>query len=70
MPTTEVVVTGVGVVSPIGIGKQRFAEALYAGRSGIRPFTLFDAAGLTVRIGGRYRTSIPRPPDCPAKASK
>ena len=70
MPTTEVVVTGVGVVSPIGIGKQRFAEALYAGRSGIRPFTLFDAAGLTVRIGGEISDFDPKAAGLPRKSLK
>ncbi|MBC7293596.1 MAG: hypothetical protein H5T84_05780, partial [Thermoleophilia bacterium] len=31
----RVVVTGVGVVSPVGIGKEQFLDALLAGRSGV-----------------------------------
>ena len=35
----EVVITGLGVVSPIGVGKQAFWSALCAGKSGIKPDT-------------------------------
>jgi 3-oxoacyl-[acyl-carrier-protein] synthase II len=38
----RVVVTGVGVVSPIGIGKGPFLESLLAGRSGVRLIERFD----------------------------
>lgn len=47
----EVVITGVGVVSPIGIGCDDFWASLLAGRSGIRPITQFDASSLSVQIG-------------------
>lgn len=33
----DIVITGLGVVSPIGIGSAAFWEALVAGQSGIRP---------------------------------
>jgi len=39
----RVVVTGVGIVSPLGIGNETNWEALCAGRSGIGPITRFDA---------------------------
>ncbi len=49
---TKVVITGVGVVSPIGIGLAAYSRSLHERASGIRPLTLFDASGLPARIGG------------------
>jgi 3-oxoacyl-[acyl-carrier-protein] synthase II len=49
----EIVITGLGIVSPIGIGVDPFWEALAAGRSGIRLVDLFDASSLQVRFGGQ-----------------
>ncbi|MFH0917241.1 MAG: beta-ketoacyl-ACP synthase II [bacterium] len=46
----RVVVTGVGVVSPIGIGKEPFLEALLAGRSGVRRIERFDVTEYPVKI--------------------
>lgn len=46
----EVVVTGMGVVSPIGIGTEPFWIGLTEGRSGAGPITSFDAGGLPVQI--------------------
>lgn len=57
----EVVITGIGVVCPIGIGKVAVWESLCAGRSGIRPIQSFDASGLPVRIGGEIPDFNPRP---------
>ncbi len=47
---TEVVITGVGVVSPIGIGRDAFCKSLQHGNSGVGPIRAFDAAALPVRI--------------------
>ncbi|MBI2826003.1 MAG: beta-ketoacyl-[acyl-carrier-protein] synthase family protein [Planctomycetia bacterium] len=47
----EVVITGLGVVSPIGIGNDAFWAALLAGASGVRPLTLFDTTGMPVSFG-------------------
>lgn len=45
-----VVVTGIGVVSPIGIGTEDFWAGLVSGRSGAGPISSFDASDLPVRI--------------------
>src|SRR5205085_12502379 len=48
----RVVITGLGVVAPNGIGKEDFWNACISGRSGIRPVTRFDASPLPTRIAG------------------
>lgn len=48
----KVVVTGVGVVSPVGIGRDEFFANLMAGRSGIRRLTSEFAQRLASKIGG------------------
>ena len=47
---TDVLVTGLGVVTPIGIGIDRFWEALVRGDSGTAPISGFDASGYETRI--------------------
>ena len=51
----RVVVTGVGLVSSVGIGTQATWDALVAGTSGIRPITHFDATDFSARIAGEVR---------------
>lgn len=48
----RVVVTGLGVVAPNGIGKQAFWHATSRGISGIKPIQRFLTAGLLVQVGG------------------
>jgi 3-oxoacyl-[acyl-carrier-protein] synthase II len=48
----EVVITGIGMVSPIGIGRAAFREALYAGRSGVRRIEHYDSSTLPINFGG------------------
>ncbi len=48
----RVVVTGLGAVSPIGIGKENFWNALINGTNGIGRITLFDATDYTSQIAG------------------
>jgi 3-oxoacyl-[acyl-carrier-protein] synthase II len=55
----RVVVTGVGLVSPLGIGTQANWEALCAGRSGIGPITRFDASQFSARIAGEVKQFDP-----------
>ena len=51
----RVVVTGIGVVSPVGNGCGRFWRALVCGRSGVRVISRFDASTLPVRIAAEVR---------------
>ena len=51
----RVVVTGVGLLSSVGIGTEATWEALCAGRSGIAPITHFDASRHAARIAGEVK---------------
>ena len=51
----RVVVTGVGLVSPVGMGTQANWDALCAGTSGIGPITRFDAANFSTRFAGEVK---------------
>jgi 3-oxoacyl-[acyl-carrier-protein] synthase II len=51
----RVAVTGVGLVSPLGIGNADNWDALTAGRCGLGPITRFDAARFTSRIAGEVK---------------
>jgi 3-oxoacyl-[acyl-carrier-protein] synthase II len=55
----RVVVTGVGLVSPLGIGTEANWAALCAGRSGIGPITRFDASQFSARIAGEVKDFDP-----------
>ena len=48
----RVVVTGIGAVSPNGLGREAFWEASWQGRSGVRRIQRFDPSSLPVRIAG------------------
>jgi beta-ketoacyl-acyl-carrier-protein synthase II len=49
------VVTGLGIVSPVGIGAEATWEGLVAGRSGIDTISLFDASGFDVDVAGEVK---------------
>jgi 3-oxoacyl-[acyl-carrier-protein] synthase II len=51
----RVVVTGMGVVSPVGIGTEATWAALRAGTPGVDRITLFDASGYTCRIAAEVK---------------
>ncbi len=53
--TRRVVVTGVGLVSSVGLGTEATWQALCAGQSGIAPITHFDASAFASRIAGEVK---------------
>src|SRR5687768_11731547 len=55
----RVVITGMGVVAPNGIGLKAFWKSLLAAKSGIGPITLFDATGFKSRIAGEVKDFDP-----------
>ncbi len=55
----RVVVTGVGLLTPLGIGTEASWEGLRTGRSGIGPITQFDAAAFPCRIAGEVKDFEP-----------
>src|SRR5579863_3351236 len=52
MTLPRVVITGMGVVSPNGIGKEAFCLSVLAGKSGVKRITRFDPSALPVHIAG------------------
>ncbi len=55
----RVVVTGIGVVSALGLGKQAFLEAILAGKSGMRPIERFDTTDYAVKFAAEVRDFDP-----------
>lgn len=56
----RVVISGIGVVAPNGIGKEEFWRSLVAGRSGIRRITRFDASKFPCPAAGEIHDFRPR----------
>src|SRR5262245_22809507 len=52
MATRRVVVTGLGCVTPLGVGVEVSFERMLRGESGIAPITAFDGAAFPTRIAG------------------
>jgi 3-oxoacyl-[acyl-carrier-protein] synthase II len=55
----RVVITGMGVISPLGVTVDQFWERLLAGESGVAPIARFDATGFDVRFGGECNEFAP-----------
>ncbi len=51
----RVVITGIGIVAPNGIGRKSFSEAIVEGRSGVGPIESFDTTGQVVKIAGEVK---------------
>ena len=56
----RVVVTGIGLVSPLGVGTDQTWQGIIAGRSGIAPITLFDASAYAARFAGEVKGFEPQ----------
>lgn len=55
----KVLITGIGVISPVGTGKAKFWNNLVNGISGIGQVTRFDASGFTTRVAGEVKNFNP-----------
>jgi len=55
MSSRRVVITGMGVVSPLGVGLNNYWEGLVAGRSGVGNITHFDTTDFRVRIAAEVK---------------
>jgi 3-oxoacyl-[acyl-carrier-protein] synthase II len=51
-PSRRVVVSGIGIISPIGLDAESYWRSLEQGRSGVHPIRTFDPSGLPVRFAG------------------
>ena len=56
----RIVITGVGILAPNGIGKDAFWKALRAGTLGIKPVTLFDTSALRSKLAGEISDFDPK----------
>jgi beta-ketoacyl-acyl-carrier-protein synthase II len=56
----RVAITGLGILSPAGIGTEVFWESIKNGRSGIKPITSFNAETFPVKIAGEIREFDPQ----------
>ena len=55
MSKRRVVITGIGMISPLGIGAEETWKGLIDGRSGVGPITKFDTTNFPVKIAGEVR---------------
>lgn len=55
MAKRRVVITGLGMVSPVGLSVKESWENILAGKSGIAPITHFDTEGFSTRFGGSVK---------------
>ncbi len=55
MSKRRVVITGLGAVTPVGLNVKESWHNIVAGKSGIRPITLFDVSDFSVRFGGNIK---------------
>lgn len=51
----RVAITGIGVISPIGTGREEFFDSLREGRSGIAPIQRFDCSSFDVKLAGEVK---------------
>lgn len=66
----RVVVTGLGLITPLGIGVEDSWSAMLAGRSGIGPITLFDASAFPTQIAGEVDGFVPESYIAPKEVKK
>jgi 3-oxoacyl-[acyl-carrier-protein] synthase II len=69
MPSSRVVITGIGVVSPFGVGRDVFWQHISRGVSGTRAITEFDASRLACRVTAAVPEELLPDPGAGAPAS-
>jgi len=57
----RIAITGIGCVTPVGVGIRPFFSAVAGGVSGIREITHFDCSGFDVKLAGEVREDMTRP---------
>ncbi|NOQ87225.1 MAG: hypothetical protein GQ554_10135, partial [Deltaproteobacteria bacterium] len=55
----RVVVTGLGVIAPLGIGKENFWDGMMSGKSAVREITDFDTSGFKTKIAAQVKDFDP-----------
>ena len=55
----RVVITGVGLLTPVACGREEFWRAITSGESGIAPVTSFDTSAFPVHLGGEVKGFVP-----------
>ena len=61
MSDRRVVITGIGILSPIGLNKEDFWKNLLAGKSGVKNITSFDTTEYSTHFGGEITDYDPKP---------
>ncbi len=56
----RIAITGLGILTPNGIGKKPFWKSLWEGTSGVKPVTLFDTKGLRTKLAGEIQDFDPK----------
>ncbi|HUY89158.1 MAG TPA: beta-ketoacyl-[acyl-carrier-protein] synthase family protein [Pirellulales bacterium] len=69
-PAREVVITGLGIICPIGIGTNAVWNSLCARQSGVRPLTCFDTSGAFLHFGAEVLNFDPKEYVKPRKSLK
>ena len=59
MQNQRVVITGLGLVTPIGTGVEKFWRSAVNGENGVRPLEQFDATEFRTKTGGEVRDFDP-----------
>ena len=59
MPYPRIVITGMGVITPIGLNTDDFWQGLISGRNGIAPITQFDTASFPVKLAAEVKDFNP-----------